>query len=429
MAETKPLTPSPFGPKGYVSPEESARIRSNRANAFAESILSAIRGGVKAVTTDLPGFVMDIADKIAGDTKTLGEKDRSEQMFSAVTGTSKKNEQAELVGSFVNPIALTQAMILPAFLSKELKTVKQAAKLKDAGVPDEVLFKELGIFGGPNANEDGVLRTFLSDQGAKLKYSTELDDTGVGRRQSTYIVPGAVMGPDQLMSAPWGSKAVLSDILDHPELFALDPSLKNIRVGPSMGYKGAFYNSGQDYIGIGADSRPTDFLSTLLHEIQHGVQARYNMVGGGNPNMFFADASKIDAAEGPLLEAFKKAGARLGPVADALKSPIYTPSDKLKATKEYQDWALLGASLDKIRETKNQAYENYRLLGGEVEAFGTEQMFKTGSTNPLEIYPKDGIFVPEGVAQMKPLDKNPVIEAILRFVETQQRAKLPKDTK
>ena len=134
MSEKKPLTPSPFGPRGYLTPEESAWVRSERANKFADSILSAIRGAAKAVTTDLPGLIMDVADKVAGTTKSFGEKDRSEQMFSAVTGTQKSNETAELVGSFINPITAVQAMIVPAFIAKDLASVRRAAKLKDAGV-------------------------------------------------------------------------------------------------------------------------------------------------------------------------------------------------------------------------------------------------------------------------------------------------------
>lgn len=421
---------SPFGPKPYIDPKESARVRANRAQSFADGVLSAIRGAVKSVTTDLPGLVLDAVDKLAGDTKSFGEKDRSEQMFSAVTGTKKGDSTAEMLGSFVNPIAATQAMIVPALLTRNLSEVRKATKMLDAGLSDEAVLAATGMFAGPNAQVDGIVRTFLSDQGAKLKYSTELDDTGIGRRPSTYITPGAVMGPDMIISAPWGSSSKLEDILDHPELFKADPSLRDIRVGPTLGYGGAYYKAAKDFIGLGAQGKPVDMLSTILHEVQHAIQSRNNMMLGGSPEMFLQDAAKINDASSTLRESFKIAGDRAAPVAKSLKSNLYSPSEALQKTPEYQQWKLLRDSIDRISEVKTSAYDNYKLLGGEIEAFGTEQMFRRNSTNPLEIYPPsrtpiDSLTVPDS----KPLDQDPIIQAILRFVDTRNRAKPAKDTK
>lgn len=395
-----------------------------------EALLDVIRGAAKAVTTDIPGFAMDIADKLAGDTKTLGEKDWSEKIFSAITGTKKKDGDAELLGSFVNPIAATQAMIVPALLTRNLSEVRKATKMLDAGLSDEAVLAATGMFAGPNAQVDGIVRTFLSDQGAKLKYSTDLDNTGIGRRPSTYITPGAVMGPDMIISAPWGSSSKLDDILDHTELFKADPSLRDIRVSPTLGYGDAFYSSTKDLIGLGSQSKPRDMLSTVLHEVQHAIQSRNNMMLGGSPEMFLQDAAKINDASSTLRESFKIAGDKAAPVAKSLKSNLYSPSAALQKTPEYQQWKLLGDSIDRISEVKNSAFENYKLLGGEIEAFGTEQMFRRNSTNPLEIYPAsrspiDSLTVPDS----KPLDQDPIIQAILRFVDTRNRAKPAKDTK
>jgi hypothetical protein len=154
------------------------------------------------------------------------------------------------------------------------------------------------------------------------------------------------------------------------------------------------------------------------------------MMLGGSPAMFLAEAEKVNNASSTLRESFKIAGDKAAPIAKSLNSNLYSPSDALRKTPEYQQWKLLGDSIDRISEVKTSAFENYRLLGGEIEAFGTEQMFRRNSTNPLEMYPAsrspiDSLTVPDS----KPLDQDPVIQAILRFVDTRNRAKPAKDTK
>lgn len=276
MAETKPLTPSPFGPKGYVSPEESARIRSNRANAFAESILSAIRGGVKAVTTDLPGFVMDIADKIAGDAKTIGEKDRSEKMFSAVTGTSKKNEQAELVGSFVNPITAVKSIILPAALIRSAKELREATRAIDAGVDIAEVEYATKIFKLPDNIDDGKLRSILDPRNSYAK------DTSPGTR-------------------------ALEDALHFPELYAAMPRIARTKVEFDPTVSGAYmtpWENNKITIGDIGNVNPADVLA---HETQHVVQSIFNLNSGSSSEAFVRDPQRLSTLQGILNDMYTEA--------------------------------------------------------------------------------------------------------------------------
>lgn len=82
------------------------------------------------------------------------------------------------------------------------------------------------------------------------------------------------------------------DIIEHPELFEAHPDLKSMYVIPnaSIGYRG-HYDPRQRNIAIRTtDMDPDLFRSTLLHELQHGIQANEGFVPGGSPLEEFAVA-------------------------------------------------------------------------------------------------------------------------------------------
>ena len=327
MSEKKPLTPSPFGPRGYLTPEESARVRSERANKFADSILSAIRGAAKAVTTDLPGFVMDVADKVAGTTKSFGEKDRSEQMFSAVTGTSKKDETAELVGSFMNPITAVQAMIVPAALVKSAKTVQEANRALRAGESAVEIEKATGIFQLPSNIDDGILRTILDPRSAYIKSVNE------GTRP-------------------------LEDVWNFPELYNAVPGLHRTPVTFDYSIDGAYMTPwDRNAITIGQ----TDSISnTVAHEVQHAIQSLFRMNSGSSPEAFIQDRER--------LQSFKD-----------LVNTMYTEATIAGSFD-------VGAELipiDKmLRGMQRQATANYMRTAGEVEARAVE-LIRSSDPGPL----------------------------------------------
>lgn len=370
MAETKPLTPSPFGPKGYVSPEESARIRSNRANAFAESVLSAIRGSVKAVTTDLPGFVMDIADKIAGDAKTFGEFDRSEKMFSAATGTQKKSDQAEMVGSFVNPITAVKAMILPAFLTRDLATVKKARQTLKPGETSAE-----GIFRLTENVDDGILRTVIDPKQAKFRFS------------------------------PLAEARQLDEILDFPALFKIVPALRNVKV-ETIPQSGAYYDHSNRFIGLGDDLGSASREQVLLHEVQHSVQNLLGMNPGASVDEFISSSSRASDVQKMINEAYTEA--TIAGKYDLSAELI--PYDKM------------------LRKMKQQAHTKYLLTAGEAEATAVERMFNSITTNldtPLEYYGNPRLLI-RGATKDNLVDKDVDWDKLIsRVIEIQREATKP----
>jgi len=81
-------------------------------------------------------------------------------------------------------------------------------------------------------------------------------------------------------------KAKLSDVLDHKELYAKYPQLKdvNVEVNPNMGAKGQFIETeGAGNFLIIRDATDT---RTMLHEIQHAIQGKEGWARGGSPDNF-----------------------------------------------------------------------------------------------------------------------------------------------
>jgi hypothetical protein len=102
----------------------------------------------------------------------------------------------------------------------------------------------------------------------------------------------------------WGAAGVprLGDLLDHPKLFEAYPWLKDMRVydtGMNFGLSGAYSEKAQKFF---LDSNllkrdPEEARKTLLHEIQHAIQAHEGFARGGNTEQFLPPFYK-DAVAG-----------------------------------------------------------------------------------------------------------------------------------
>ena len=121
-----------------TSPKKSEEQNRKEIGEIGTRLKDLAVGVLKAISTDIPGFVGDVADKLAGDTKVLGEKDRSSQMFEAVTGIKPKNNLLEVIGSFASPQGVSGAMIVGASKmaragKTSLEAIKEASSLIGEG--------------------------------------------------------------------------------------------------------------------------------------------------------------------------------------------------------------------------------------------------------------------------------------------------------
>jgi hypothetical protein len=327
-------------------------------------ILGMIRGAAKAITTDIPGFLADVADRLAGDTSYLGEKDRSEQMFSAATGTKKKDGTSEFIGSLSNPGNILKAIVVPAFLTKSLKTVKKAEQALNSGTDAAQVEKYTGIFRLPDNIDDGVLRAVIDPSYVNLR-------PGVTNTAGTELASGVVFR--------------LPEVLDFPQLYQSAPFTRNLMVGHNPAYDPgvASFNSASNYISLGPQRDQMEIIQSILHETQHGVQSKYNMNPGSNPWLFMSDPDQFRDAQKALL-----------------------------SSKQYKEFEVLSNAY-------GDANSMYKKSAGEAEARAVETMQRgtMQSGRPALSYYGDEYELNRmirGHEEVRKVDNDPVIQQIIR---------------
>ena len=183
-----------------------------------------------------------------------------------------------------------------------LERLRQARELQSQGADNETIRKETGWFRGM----DGKWRFEIDDSQMQYRKAGDAqfrqDHPEYARHQDLMdkMLNGAISEAEtqelQDLHSIWGNEfgrlkkrvdgnnAKLGQILDHPDLFAAYPDLKNARViftELADGEKG-FYNRvfNQIVISEKLKNAPED---TLLHEIQHAIQGIEGFDRGSSP--------------------------------------------------------------------------------------------------------------------------------------------------
>lgn len=145
-------------------------------------------------------------------------------------------------------------------LTADMGALDEAVRRLEAGEDPSVVRRETGWFRGV----DGELRFEISDEG--MQFIQEPGEDGV--------LTGA-----------------LGDLIQHEELFAAYPNLRNlpatIRVGPQR--RGQF--DGQRLEANGATRE--EALAVAAHEIQHAIQQIENFARGGSPQEMAAQLERV----------------------------------------------------------------------------------------------------------------------------------------
>ena len=208
----------------------------------------------------------------------------------------------------------------------DLGSLEAAQSLEENGTSRTNILQRTGWFKGP----DGMWRYEISDDQAQLNDSeivsaeqvlaeigdqfviTDTDDSGLIRAAfgegSDYI---AAFGRDEQSARESLARQIakrrtapnafdpsrteqlagqfyrLDQLLDHPKLFAAYPSLSNVMVHirDLDGARGR-YRDNEQMIDIAPLERD-QFFSTLLHEVQHAIQAKEGFARGGSSDFDF----------------------------------------------------------------------------------------------------------------------------------------------
>lgn len=289
--------------------------------------------------------------------------------LSPLVATMLSGIKGAKAAAMAGPGAKQAGMIVPAKVLN-FSNAKAAEKLIDSGAAKEA-WKKYGVY---RDNVDGQLKSVLSDAGAKFK-----DGALKATLQGNYG-KGPVPWYSLINDTHGAKDRLLSDVLEHPALEKALPDIYyGLKISPSsgMGYRGAYYKGKVD---LTAGTSQKDMMSTMLHEIQHGVQDNYGFATGGNSREFIRRADSMKEIE----TALKK-----------ISDKRY--DDKLEKI-------IPGSLLANINRVAlvpgKEAFKRYEQIPGEVEARTVQKMFENNNyrVNPqalqLQEYRKLGPVAP-----------------------------------
>ena len=191
---------------------------------------------------------------------------------------------------------------------------------------------------------DGKWRYEISDDSASLTMPYKTWSAMVTERNGGPMMYSEAEGTDKYPRVP------LDTVIDHPALFAAYPKLRNVQVFYDLSLAaGQNEHIDHDKNEIGLSSWLTDekILSSLLHEIQHGIQNVEGFASGGNPKIISAE---ID-----------------GLVKRQMRLSDYAGMGNESAARE------LKKVEEKLKSYGYDAYAAYRKLAGEVESRNVQQ--------------------------------------------------------
>lgn len=295
-----------------------------------------------------------------------------------------REEQLNLAANVTPTMGLLGTFIGKGSKLWNSKTNDVAKALEKEGVAPETIWSQTGNVKAP----DGKWRQEISDaesianqypkEGNMLyldKYSKEIynkpysqlpfSEKGLGEQREKI---------SKLADAEMKKYEQVGTTLSHPNLYKAYPNLKDIELQQWIGPReGSYYPKGlsnkepNPLITVGSET-PEQLKSTLLHELQHGIQMNEGFARGGSPTEFMSN---------PILSGGKFLGIPDLDKAVAKKYNILTPM------------------------------ESYKRLLGEAEARLTQNRIPLTQQQRLQYYPYSqgqyGLDVPYGELIVKGL--------------------------
>jgi hypothetical protein len=383
----------------------------------------------KSVARGVPQLATGFVDLAALPLTMTGVR-KPEQIFGSTAYLTDKgllpqpqtgllNQGAELASSMVNPAAAAKGAtvgLLGTFIGKGSKLWNAesnniAKALEKEGVAPETIWSQTGNVKAP----DGKWRQEISDIDSTVsqypqegnmfyldKYSKELynkpygqlpfGEKGLGNQRETI---------SKLADEEMKKYEKVGTTLTHPKLYESYPDLKNIDLQQWIGRReGSYYPQGlsnkepNPYITVGAEN-PEQLKSTLLHELQHGIQMKEGFARGGN----LESAASADVL--PKLEEVRNKIKQLNiepyKIENNIAAGYNVPKDTLD---KYNKWQSLKEQEDKLISNRMSPFDAYKRLFGEAEARLTQSRLPLTQEQRLQYYPyaqgQYGLDVPYG---------------------------------
>jgi len=288
----------------------------------------------------------DLFDKSFGDPK---------QPFK-VTDKKALSQLAEMTQSGLLGMAEVGMFVGAGSKAFDKAMAFTATKMEKKGLSPQEIWKETGTVRGP----DGLWRQEISDKEAIVKGNKPFEDVVLGSYDKGVLKTG-----NQL------NKTNVKDVFQHNALKEAYPELMDIetRMLPiSSDARGTLRKdvmNKQQVLEVRKDLSPEDARSTMLHELQHGIQEAEGFAAGGN-------ADTMDRLIGKAKE----------------RDFLIKQSDEWKSANNlvnnvYDKYFAGQLNLDELKLAEKQLQEQYPILREQITASDTAR--KIGD-DPVDAY-------------------------------------------
>src|SRR5574343_48383 len=378
--------------RGLDTPSGNPLFDSAYWDEVGSGVMDAInRGGVAG----LVGAPVDIVNTVmrpiglGSDSPVMGSEWIGEQMRLADIVSDKRNPIAETLAGFVDPATIAPfalkaaAVAIPALAAFGATAIgskaNKGAKLSKLA---QVIPKQRGIFAGvgaKTANLDNLdIAQKLKQQGVpdELIWKQTGWTFGFPDQKPRFGIPddAAAIREGVIKQGGWGKypNSTADEFIAHKDLFNAYPEQSGIAVHQMTGAGGSFeqgakYDPSTDSlmnefrrinVGVDLGGNPK---STTLHELQHAIQQREGWARGGSP-----ESARRYAAE----EVQAKLSALNREIID--KNPANIAGDRTNEIAQHRQRIQmrdeLNAQLEGLKYDQAPAHNAYQRLAGEAEA-------------------------------------------------------------
>jgi hypothetical protein len=284
--------------------------------------------------------------------------------FAAPATVATAKALAPKLGQVTENYMVRQGMIQPIMIGPSAATYNpqsafEAAKMLKQGVPEAEVFKATGTTRGL----DNAFRQEITDENALVK--------GTGKFGDIY---------EQRKAAYGVTTPTVEEVFRHPELFEAYPQLKGNQVMllPATSKNNASYSPSEGIIRVNPNLTAEQAESSILHELQHGVQEIEGFNKGTDAAVILKNLQKQqDDIDTRLTEANRA-------LSKAVGTDQYETLMKARDAigKEYRN--LVGTD---IRGIFGKAMDEYKSYGGEAEARLAQARQKLNNEQRRNIFP------------------------------------------
>jgi len=259
-----------------------------------------------------------------------------------------------------------------------------ASKMEKKGVSPQEIWKETGTVRGP----DGQWRQEISDKEAFIKGNKPFEDVIMGAYDRGVLETG-----NQLY------KTNVGDVMYHNPLKQAYPELMDIETqmmrkgSNARGSLAKDVMNNEQILQVRKDLNPEDARSTMLHELQHGVQELEGFAAGGNTETMDRLIGKAKERDFLIKQSdeWKSANNLVNNVYDKYFAGQLNLNELKLAEKELQNqYPILREQItasDTARKIGDDPVDAYKRLMGEAEARLTQTRRNLNSNERRKYFP------------------------------------------